>query len=394
MSEYYYHVKYKIFPNEEQQLIINRMINLYRFVYNWAISEEQTIYQQYLDGLNDKQFYSEFDLFVRFTKFRNDPSKTWLKKITIGSARGAIKDAVNAYRMFFNGYNSKPGFKKKNKSSKICKLRGDKFYIENSGVRIDGLKRFDKIDLGRNITEFDKSNKYYSPMIMQNKIGEYFITFAIKKEQVNLQIPKSEPVGIDIGVTNTYSLSTGEQFIQPDISKYQHRLKILHRRVTRDINRRFNEAVRTKTKYDDIPKSKRAIKRELQFCKCNKKIHDIHTTFYQQITSLITKRNPEAVIMETFKVNNVINNRSYMRKIMKDTYFYTMITMMKNKCFQYNIPFYQVPENYPSSQICSNCGTIKNIGSNHIYYCNNCGIHIDRDINAAINLKNCASLFY
>ena len=84
------------------------------------------------------------------------------------------------------------------------------------------------------------------------------------------------------------------------LEKLERKRKKQQRHVTRDINRRFSESIRTKAKYEDIPKSKRSIKRELRLNKIYRKIHNIKDTYYHTITKQIVMRNPEYVCMETF----------------------------------------------------------------------------------------------
>ena len=147
--------------------------------------------------------------------------------------------------------------------------------------------------------------------------------------------------------------------------------------------------MRTKTKYEDIPKSKRSEKRELRYQKTCRKIHNIKDTFYNQTTSEIVKRNPEFVCMETLSVDNM--KKSVVVSKHLNTSFYDMSQKMKNKCEQNNIPFIQAPRSFPSTKTCNNCGHIQNMKGKHIYKCPICGMIEDRDINAAINLRNFGS---
>ena len=82
-----------------------------------------------------------------------------------------------------------------------------------------------------------------------------------------------------------------------------------------------------------------------------------------------------------------------MNKILRDVSFYDITQKMKYKCENRNIPFIQAPREFASTQICSNCGHQKKMYSNHTYKCPICGMVEDRDINAAINLKNYGSQF-
>ena len=393
MSTYMHGYKFRIYPTEEQSKQLDTFIHLFRKVYNWGISKEEEIYEQYKQGLSEYGFYGFYDLCSLFTIERNKPENYWLKEIPNTTARLALRNVTIAYKKFFKGINNYPKFKsKKNckKSKSSFNTRGDRFRIEDNCIKIEGINT--RISLGFNSGLM--FTKCTDPSISKDNLGNYYVSFSLEEESKSLEIPKSEPIGIDLGVRRTFTLSTGEIYNQPKekLAKLECKRRRQQRHVTRDINRRRSEAKRTITKYEDIPKSKRAIKREQKLRKIYRKIHNIKDTFYHTITKQIVMRNPEYVCMETFGVRKIEKENKRMYKILVDTSFYDITLKMKHKCEMNNIPFIQAPMTYASTQICSNCGGIKKMYSNHTYKCPNCGMIEDRDINAAINLRNYGSL--
>ena len=388
MRTYMHGYKYKIYPTEEQSKQIDQLINLARFAYNWGIAKEREIYEQYKQGLSEKSHYSYFDLDHLFRKERDEnPDMYWIKDFPTTPAKYALRNVVSGYKRFFKRQNkSKPHFKSRKKCKKSYNVRHDTFSVKGDYIKMEGINNNISLgfDCGINIS------KAINPVITKDKFGDYYISFSIEEECRTLNIPKTDGIGIDLGVINTFTLSTGEIYIQPNekLSKLRKRRIRQQRHVTRDIKRRMKEADRTKTKYEDIPKSKRAIKRELRLAKLYRKEHNIKDTFYHTITKQIIMRNPEYVCMETFSAMEIQARQSGASKYLVDTSFYDIICKMRNKCITYNIPFIQAPKNYPSSQICHNCGTRKKIRGYRTYKCIVCGMIEDRDINAAINLKN------
>ena len=384
--------KYQIYPTEDQARQLDTYINLYRYVYNWGLSKEKELYEKYKQGLSEKKFYSYFDLTGIFTIIRNDPEFYWLKNIPYNTAKNALKDVVDSYKKFFNRQNNFPKFKTKKKSKPSFKTKKDSFKINKSFIKIEGVKTH--ISLG-----FDSDlciiSKCIGPSISKDNLGNYYVSFSLEEESKSLEIPKSEPIGIDLGVRRTFTLSTGEIYNQPKekLDRLERRRRRIDRHVTRDINRRQAEARHTKTKYEDIPKSKRAIKRELKRLKIYRKIHNIKDTYYHTITKQIVMRNPEYVCMETFSVNKMNKENKTISKLLHSASFYDITQKIKDKCEKYNIPFIQAPRYYPSTKMCSNCGSIKDMNSKHTYKCPVCGMVEDRDINAAINLMNYGSQF-
>lgn len=388
---FYRGYKFKIYPTEEQKEKINDLVNYFRYVYNWAIAKEKEIYEQNKQGLSEYQFYSYFDLDELFRKERDtNPKMAWIKekKFPLATAREALKNVYHGYEMFFDGVNEGvPTFKKKNKCKKSFNTRNDRFKIHNTGIKLEGMHD-SYIDLG-----FDcglNLNKAVNPTITIDNIGDYYVSFNIKEECKELNIPKTEPIGIDLGIRQTFALSTGEIFNQPkkSISKYERRLRKQERLVTRDKKRRLKEANRTKTKYEDIPESKRAKKRRIRLNKLYKKIHNIKNTFYHTITKQIVMRNPQFVCMETFSVRSIQKNEPWMNDKLCTVSFYDITQKMKYKCEEHGITFIQVPTEFASTKTCSNCGSIKDMRGKYTYKCPICGMVEDRDINAAINLRN------
>ena len=386
--------KYRIYPTEDQAKKIDKYTNLFRYVYNWGIAKEKEVYESHKQGLSEYGFYNFIELCTIFTQERNKSENEWLKEIPMTTARLALRNVINAYKRFFRGENRYPRFKSKKKQRKresSFNTRNDRFKIHNDGIKIEGIQN-SYISLG-----FDtllNLNKVINPCISRDYLGNYYVSFSLEEESKDLETSKTEGIGIDLGIRRTFTLSTGEIYNQPKekLEKLERRRRKIDRHVTRDINRRLYESMRTKTKYEDIPKSKRAIKRELKRKRLYDKIHNIKDTFYHTITKQIVMRNPEYICMETFSVSKIEENYKYMSKYLCNTSFYYITQKMKDKCNMYNIPFIQAPINFASTQICSNCGSIKNMDGKHTYKCPVCGMVEDRDINAAINLRNYGSL--
>lgn len=384
--------KYRIYPTEEQKNKLDRFIDLFRYVYNWGIAKEREVYEKSLINESDVTYYSFYDLCHMLINERNKPGNEWLKEIPLTTSRLALRNITTGYSKFFNKYNlSRPNFKSKKHSKHNFNTRNDRFKIKHDCIRIEGISTY--ISLG-----FDCGldlDKVSNPTISKDKLGNYYVSFTLEEEVEELSISKTDGIGIDLGIRRTLTLSTGEIFNQPNerIDKLERKRKRQQRHVAHDVNRRLNESKHTKTKYEDIPKSKRSIKRENKLRKLYRKIHNVKNTFYHTITKQIVMRNPKYVCMETFSSREICGRNKYMNKLLTNVSTFTITTMMKYKCEKYNIPFIQAPREFPSTKMCSNCGSIKKMYNYHTYKCPICGMVEDRDINAAINLMNYGSQF-
>jgi putative transposase len=133
--------------------------------------------------------------------------------------------------------------------------------------------------------------------------------------------------------------------------------------------------------------SNRAKKRKARYDKRNAKLTNYVENEIHNITKDIIKSNPKGIVMENLNVED-LKSRHWCAKEIHDYSFGKCKVIMENKCNKYGVPFKLAPDKYPSSQICSNCGYSINIGTSTVFKCPNCGLTINRDINAAKNLAN------
>ena len=159
--------------------------------------------------------------------------------------------------------------------------------------------------------------------------------------------------------------------------------------MAKDHLRRKEQAKKTKTKSRDIPKSKNMLKRESKLRKTYRKISNIKKNERYHIANEIIKKNPRAVVMEGLNVTGMLKNR-FLAASIHNSGFYEFRILMQEKCEVNDINFIVADQWFPSSKKCSCCGNIKRDLklSDRTYRCDACGAVIDRDINAAINLRD------
>ena len=396
-TEYYQGYKYIIYPTELQRELIDRCIELSRYAYNWGLEQEQNQYILFKNGYVDKNFLSEYDLNNLFVKYCNLSENKWLKTVPSNSLKSAFTDLIYAYKRFFNGLSNHPKYRSKKKSNLSYKPQQCRSYFKGNMHRIEGLTRKNKdpnsMILVSCNTGLDKKDqqRITNLRISKDRFGNYYVSFNIISEMPlnyfkEKDIPKYDKViGIDLNarIDSRVVLSDGTKFKGPDVSKIRNRIKRLQRKTQKDRNR-HKELERTNP---DIKPSNRSKKRSLKLSKLYNKIHNINQNFAHTVTKNIIDMNPKAIVMEDLQMND-INSNHYIAIHTAMNSFNDIIYKMQYKCKKYGIPFYKAPKDFKSSQICSNCGNIKNIHGYHTYICPKCGIRIDRDINAAINLEH------
>lgn len=393
-TQYYEGHKYRIYPTEEQKQKLDRFIDLYRYVYNWAMAKEKNIYEFYQYGESEKAIYSYYDLTVMYTEYRNLPENEWLLELPVGTSRKALKTVVYAYQLYFKGVNGLPKFKSRKEPTQSFSTRDERFYIYNNCIRMEGFDCI-TIDLGFDCG-FDQNTIVINPTVTRDVFRDYYISFNTIEDKIEVDNSEGPVIGIDLGVRNTFTTSVpinGSNYnTEPldEIRKIKRTIQKKQPQISQDIQRRLEEAEENGLKYEDIPKSNREIKREERVNTLKRKVHNIKNTYYDTTIKQIMDTNPKAVVMETLSVRDMQHEElsKYINPYLIDTSFYSIIQKTKYQCNKRNIPFIQAPRDYPSTQMCSTCGAINNIGRNKIYRCPNCGNVIDRDLNASYNLEN------
>lgn len=151
--------------------------------------------------------------------------------------------------------------------------------------------------------------------------------------------------------------------------------------------------LKAKTKFSKLQKSKNLLKLESKTRKNYRKINNILTTNIHTITKSLVKENPKTIVIENLNISGLLKNKYLSRKI-SEAKFYEFRRQLEYKCKWYEIDLIIADRWYSSSKICSCCGNKKKILklSERTYKCKceKCGLIIDRDYNAALNLKNLA----
>ena len=254
------------------------------------------------------------------------------------------------------------------------------------------------------IRNLERYLHYVNPRISFNGI-DYILSFSLPKSELNninsynkfagnpewQQKSYSKAIGIDVGLRRDKWIvdSTGYTLIRPSNDKEDTKTQLLHQKLNNQLN--ANNNISTK----NIEKTK------VKLNKYYKKRTDRRRNEINNYTNRLLELKPEAVVMESIKVDEIImhndeevNNRHKARKnnLARDAALYDSMQIIEKKLTANNIPVLHVDNQYPSSQICSRCGNRYKPGKGDIYKCPNCGLEINKDYNAALNLASQAYL--
>ena len=312
----------------------------------------------------------------------------WLNEISNNVTKQAIKDACNAYKRFFKGYSRFPKFKSRKFSSPSFYQDNVKIQFTDTHVKIEGFassrkKNKQKLNWIR-LAEHGRIRvdcKYTNPRIKYDGIN-WWISVGIEYEDSTIR-PSNEGVGIDLGIKDLAICSDSNKYQNINKTQTVKKLEKKKRRLQRSISRSYEKNKKGK----EYCKTNNVIKKEKLLLKLNHRLTNIRQNYLQQTTSEIIKREPSFVCIEDLNVSGMMKNK-HLSKAVQQQGFYEFRKQIEYKAEWNNIPVIVADRFFPSSKLCSCCGNIKKDLklSDRIYKCE-CGNVIDRDYQAALNLK-------
>lgn len=375
-------IRVMLLPNNKQKTKLFQFANTARFAYNWAIAREQENYK------NGGKFISDGELRKEFTKLKKMEECAWLNNISNDVTKQAIKDACGAYKRFFKGLAKHPKFKSKKFTIPSFYQDNVKINFTDTHVKLEGLatskkKNKQKLNWIR-LAEHGRiavDCKYMNPRIKYDGLN-WWITVGIKYQDSNTT-PSNEGIGIDLGIKDFAICSDGITYKNINKSQTVKKLEKRKRRLQRSISRKYEK----NKKGMSYCKTSNIIKREKELLKLNHRLTNIRQNYLYQTTSEIIKREPSFICIEDLNVKGMMKNR-HLSKAVQQQGFYEFRRQIEYKSEWNNIPVVIADRFFPSSKLCSCCGNInKDLKlSDRIYKCE-CGNIIDRDYQAALNLK-------
>ncbi|WP_339250364.1 transposase [Sporosarcina sp. FSL W8-0480] len=363
-------MKIRLRPTNEQEKQLWRSVGTARWAYNWTLNRQQENFEQ------GNKFISNNDLRKELTKLKQMEAFNWLFDVSNNVTKQAIKDACNAYKMFFKGQARYPKFKSRKKS----KLS---FYNDTAKLKVKkNLVLIEKVGWIKTSEQIPMDVSYTNPRIsFDNKY--WYISVGIEQEFEQPELT-DEIIGIDLGIKELAVCSDGQVFKNinktKEISKTVKRLRRLQRSVSRkyEMNKEGDRFVKTSN----------IIKLEKQIQLLHRRLSNIRNNHIHQSTNAIVKTKPSKVVVEDLNVSGMMKNR-HLSKAIGNQKFHEFIRQMEYKCEKYGIGFTKADRFYPSSKMCSSCGTIKkDLKLFHRVFSCECGLRMDRDRNASLNLAS------
>jgi putative transposase len=351
--------KYRLYPTKQQSELINKHIGSCRFVYNLALETKQMAYAGNKVNLNC------FDLIKQLPDLKKECE--WLKKINAQSLQQSIGHLDNAFTKFFKGQADFPKYKKKSAKQSFNIPQNVIVDFENNKLIIPKFKEGINIVLHRIF-----KNNIRQATICKTSTSKYFVSILVENNVVlpnKVNIESNSTLGIDLGIKSFLVTSDGQIFDNP----------------------KFLREVQSKLKYFDSKYSKNKGKRtKYKLVILHEKATNQRKDFLNKLSTQLIK-NHDTIAIENLNIKGMLQNHKLAGSI-SDAGWGMFVDMLKYKAEWYGKNIIQIGRFEPSSKTCNVCGNINEelTLKDRVWTCNNCNTIHDRDINAAINIKNFA----
>ena len=382
----------EINPTDEQKSKIHQTIGVSRFVYNFYIARNKEIYER------EGKFVSGMD----FSKWLNNEyiptnqEMKWIKEVSSKATKQAIMNGDKAFIDFFKKAKGFPKFKKKkNQDVKAYFPKNNKtdWTLERHRVKIPTLgwvrlKEFSYIPVNLIIksgTVSQKADRYYVSILVE----ERDIKISNSNTGMKISNTNNEGLGIDLGIKEFAVCSDGIKFKNINKTSIIKKVEKNLKREQRKLSRKYESLkIRNKKEKGGNVTRQNIQKQIVKVQKLHQRLTNIRTDYINKIVSSIIKQKPSYITIEDLNVKGMMKNK-HLSKAIASQKFFEFKTKLMSKCKQNDVELRIVDRFYPSSKTCSQCGKVKKDLklSDRIYKCN-CGLTIDRDLNASINLKN------
>jgi putative transposase len=381
-------------PTGDQREYFARAAGTARRVWNWGVAESK---RQVAAGLrpNAMKLKKQFNA-IKYSDraWLDSAGRPWLCAIHRDAHAQPFAHLANAWDRYFASLHKgvrvrPPVFKKKGRCRDSFYVANDKFRLEKNTAVLPKVGRVPMCECLRwggkimGATVSREADHWF--LAVQVEVGEQAAVRSRAAEGV---------IGVDLGVSSFATLSTGEKILGPfPLKAALRRLRIRSRRQTRKL---VTAKVVAHVENPDLEKvirrnSSNVKKGQRSLAKLYARIARIRKDFIHKFTTRLCREN-QTVVIEDLNVQGMLANRRMARGI-SDAGFYELRRQLQYKTQRYGTSLLVADRWFPSSKLCSKCGAHRAslTLAQRAWTCESCGIHHDRDVNAAINLKRLAS---
>ena len=345
-------------PTVKQQIFFTKACGCARFAWNWALNEWN---KQYKAGLkpNGNKLQKQFNS-IKLKQF------PWIYNSPKNANQRPFADLQKAFNLFFKNKIGYPKFKKRGKH--------DSFYLSNSKLVFKIIDdRHIKLPLigSVRINEPLRFNSKIISATVSREADKWFISINVDVGELKKPRINNGQIGIDLGIKSAVVTSGGKEFFAPKPLK-SNIIKLI----------RLSKSHSSKQKG-----SKNNKKSQIRLAKLHVHIKNIRKDWIHKVTTKLVREN-QTICLEDLNVKGMVSNR-YLSRAINDIGFSEIRRQLEYKSPIYGSKVIVINRWLPSSKTCSQCGCVKKklLLSERVFKCNECGFELDRDLNAAINIK-------
>jgi putative transposase len=354
--------KYRIYPNKQQEELIQKTFGCCRFVYNYYLNKRKEYYEK------DKATFTYNMCSKDLTQLKKE--LIWLKEPDKDSLQKSLKDLDIAYQKFFKEHSGYPKFKSKKDRHKSYRTS-----CTNNNIRFENKHiKLPKLGLVKVRDKQIPQGRILNATISQESNGQYYCSLCCTDVEFVQYEKTSQNIGIDLGIVDFAILSNGAKIENPRFyEKSERKLAKLQRELSRKTigSNRWNKA-------------------RIKVAKLQKHISNQRNDFLHKLTTNIVK-NFDVICIEDLGVKSMRETDSSLRnKRVGDVSWFEFRRMLTHKSQWYGKKLSVIDRYYPSSQVCHCCGHKDGKKDENVrnWICPECHSELDRDVNAAINILN------
>lgn len=351
---------FRLYPNKENQVLLSKHFGSARFIYNTMLKFKK----YYYDELKINLSYNE--LSYALTRLKKLEEYSWLNEVNSQTLQAVLRDLDQAFKNFYAKRSGFPKFKSKKTHRFSFRVPQAVSIVNNNRLKIPKFIEGIKVKQHREIVGTIKN-----ATIKLNPSGKYYVSLIAQYDNQIPAKPKvehSSATGVDLGIKTYATLSDGTKIFYPlYLEKNLVKLK--------DLQSKFSKS-----------KSKRV---RLKIAKLHEKIANQRLDFIHKLTKeLVTKY--DSIAIEDLDIKGMLSENKDLSRRILDCSWHTFRQLLTYKAELYGCNLIVIPKYYPSSKSCSNCGSINNNLklTDREYLCPNCGLTLDRDYNASLNILN------
>ena len=350
--------KYKLKPNDEQIVLLNKHFGSIRFIYNYFLNERKTEYETNKNSIN------YYDNAKSLTELKKQNDYLWLKEINSQSLQDSLKNLETAYKNFFKFNKAFPRFKSKHHKNSFTVPQFVK--LNKNELSIPKFKEPIKVIIDRTFNGIIKQCT-----ISKTSTNEYFVSILVETDYVKLE-KTGKQIGIDLGIKDFAITSYGYKYKNNRYTKtYANKLKVAQQHLSR------------KRKG-----SNRYIKQRIKVATIHKKITNSRIDNLHKISTDLIKKY-DVIVLEDLNIKGMVKNHKLSKHI-SDVSWGKFVELLSYKAKWNDKEIVKINRFFPSSKTCNCCGYINQNLTLDIreWTCQSCNTKLDRDLNASINILN------